>query len=128
MKLVMTTADVAPRKSSEAMGHFGGTVWDLINKNTVGAEAMHVFVSSYPPGGYTRGHPIHTDWEQAYYIVSGTMTINMEGKEYVAPAGSYVFVPRGVEHNHRNNGQEDLVFVTMSCVVRAGEVPPLRRG
>ncbi|RPJ34719.1 MAG: cupin domain-containing protein, partial [Planctomycetaceae bacterium] len=106
-------------------GHFGGTSYRVINKNTVGTEALRVIVQTWPVGGYTTGHPIHDDREQCYYVLEGTMNINIDGVEHVAPAGSFVYIPRGCEHNHRNEGPEVLKFITINCPVRSGDVPPL---
>lgn len=125
MKYVWTLDDVVPGPHSEKMGHFGGTGWRLINKNTVGAEAVRVHYSVYPPGTFTENHPIHDDREQVYYIVSGTMSLDIDGQKHEVKPGSFVYVPRGVEHNHRNNGNEDLIFITVNCPVRSGEVPEL---
>lgn len=125
MKYVWRLEDVEPGEHSKKMGHYGGIGWRLINKNTVGAEAVRVHYSVYPPGSYTEGHPIHTDREQVYYIISGTMSLKIGGEEYKVQPGAFVYVPRGVEHNHRNDGVEDLIFITVNCPVRTGGPPPL---
>ena len=123
--LIKRLEDLQPRPSLEGFGHHGGFTYDLFNTTTVGSEALRLTVQVYRPGGYTEGHPIHTDREQAYYIISGTMTLTLNDKTYTVPAGSFVFLPRGVEHNHRNDGEEALVILTVNCPVRSGEVPPM---
>lgn len=125
MDLVLTTADVKPTAAPTQHGHHGGMIYSLIEPETVGSEAVRVALHVYSPGGYTEGHPIHPDWEQAYYIVSGTMTVQIAGRKYRVPAGSFVYIPRGVEHNHRNDGQEELKFINITVTVRGGEVAPL---
>ena len=125
MKYVWKLDDVKPGEHSKEMGHYGGTGWRLINKKTVGSEAVRIHYSVYPPGSYTEGHPPHDDREQVYYIISGTMSLKIGGEEHKVPPGAFVYVPRGVEHNHRNDGPEDLIFITVNSLVRSGEVPPL---
>ena len=126
---IISIDDVTPAVSGDmhanSDGHHGGTSYRVINKDTVGTEALRVLVQEYPVGGYTEGHPIHTDREQCYYILEGTMHIVIDGIEHVAPAGSFVFIPRGCEHNHRNDGPEVLKFITINCPVRSGDIPPI---
>ena len=41
------------------------------------------------------------------------MTFQIDGEEHVAPAGSFVFVPRGVLHSFWNAGTEPATQLTM---------------
>jgi quercetin dioxygenase-like cupin family protein len=126
---VITIGDVPAAVSGDQLansdGHRGGTSYRVINKDTVGTERLRVIVQEYPVGGYTKGHPIHSDREQCYYVLEGTMNINIDGTEHLAPAGSFVFIPRGCEHNHRNDGPDVLKFITINCPVQTGEAPPI---
>jgi quercetin dioxygenase-like cupin family protein len=65
------------------------------------------------------------DFEQTYYVVAGTMTVLIEDQTFQAPAGTFVFIPRGSRHEHRNDGAEPMVFLTINVPVREGPVPPL---
>ena len=125
MENVVTLADVEPRVVPAKEGHHGGRIWYIFNKDSIGTEGLRLHVQEYQPGGYTEGHAPHKDIEQAYYILSGTMAVSVAGKEYTAKPGSFVFIPRGAEHFHRNAGDDDLVFLTINVAIRSGEVPPL---
>lgn len=46
-------------------------------------------------------HP-HTD--EGFYVAGGELTFRFGDREVVAPAGTFVFVPRGVVHTARNSG------------------------
>ena len=46
-------------------------------------------------------HP-HTD--EGFYVADGELTFVLGDREVVAPAGTFVFVPRGVVHTARNSG------------------------
>ncbi len=46
-------------------------------------------------------HP-HTD--EGFYVADGELTFVIGDREVVAPAGTFVFVPRGVVHTARNSG------------------------
>ena len=47
-------------------------------------------------------HP-HTD--EAFYVAEGELTFRFPDQELVAPAGTFVFVPRGVVHTAGNSGR-----------------------
>jgi quercetin dioxygenase-like cupin family protein len=109
----------------DGMGHVEAEFWEVFTKATVSTEALRLLVQWYPPGGYTRNHPTHLDFEQTYYVLSGAMTLFLDGEQRTVPAGSFVFIPRGTPHYHQNDGEEPLVFLTINVPVRDGGVPPL---
>ena len=125
---VVRLAELERKPLNDGMGHVEGSYWEVFTKATVGAEALRLLVQEYPPGGYTSGHPIHTDFEQTYYVLSGRMTVLLDGVEHQVPAGSFVFIPRGTKHEHRNDSDEPMVFLTINVPVRDGAVPPLEGG
>jgi quercetin dioxygenase-like cupin family protein len=122
---VVRLDELERRPLRDGMGHVEGEVWEVFTRATVGTEALRLLVQWYPPGGLTRNHPVHTDFEQAYYVVSGTMTVFLDERRYEAPAGTFVFIPRGTPHYHQNDGEEPMVFLTINVPVREGGVPPL---
>lgn len=122
---VVRLAELEQKELNDGMGHVNGRYWEVFTKETVGTEALRLLVQEYPAGGYTEGHPIHNDFEQTYYVLSGTLTVFLNGKKHSAPAGTFVFIPRGVKHEHRNDSSEPTVFLTINVPVRSGDVPPL---
>lgn len=128
MKNVVTLDDIQPEEwTGEKAGHHHGRIWWVFTPDTIGTEGLKMHVQEFDPGGYTdpAEHSRHTEIEQVYYIISGTMTVQINGKEYIAKAGSLVYIPRGAEHGHRNDGHDKLVFLTVNVPVRSGEAPPL---
>jgi quercetin dioxygenase-like cupin family protein len=125
VRTVVRLDDLEQKPLNDGMGHVSGRFWEVFTKATVGTEALRLLVQEYPSGGYTEGHPIHNDLEQTYYVLSGTMTVFLDGKKHIAPAGTFVFIPRGTKHEHRNDGNEPMVFLTINVPVRSGEVPPV---
>ncbi len=123
---IVRLEDLERKPINDGMGHVEGEYWEVFTKPAVGTEALRLLVQEYPPGGYTEGHPIHNDFEQTYYVMSGTMTLFLDGARHVVPAGTFVFIPRGVQHEHRNDSTDAaLVFMTINVPVRDGGVPPL---
>ena len=47
-------------------------------------------------------------YHQVFYILSGTMSLQIEGTEYQAGPGTLVFFPAGVPHRNWNAGSERL--------------------
>jgi mannose-6-phosphate isomerase-like protein (cupin superfamily) len=67
-------------------------------------DAYVAWVGAMPagdPGPPLHLHP-HTD--EGFYVAEGEMTFQLGDREVVAPAGSFVFVPRGVVHTAWNSG------------------------
>lgn len=123
---VVTLADLDKKPLRDGMGHVEGEYWEVFTRQTARTEALRLLVQEYPPGGYTRDHPVHLDFEQTYYVIAGTMTLLIEDEQArEVPAGTFVFIPRGVRHEHRNDGAQSMVFLTINVPVREGPVPPL---
>jgi mannose-6-phosphate isomerase-like protein (cupin superfamily) len=47
---------------------------------------------------------VHDDEDDAFYILEGELTFFFGDREEVAPPGTFVLVPPGVEHGFRNDG------------------------
>ena len=45
------------------------------------------------------------NFDEAFYVVEGTLTVHLNGETRRLPAGSYVFIPRGVPHAQGNREQ-----------------------
>ncbi len=125
MKNIVRLEELPKRPLNDGAGHVQGEFWEVFTKNTVGTEALRLLVQEYPPGGYTEGHPIHYDFEQTYFLLAGTMTLYLDDQTYTVPAGSFVFIPRGMKHEHRNDGSEPMRFLTINVPVRDGQPPPV---
>jgi uncharacterized cupin superfamily protein len=69
----------------------------------------------------TAGPPLHLhqSWDEAFYVLEGAVTFLIDSAEHVAPAGSFVFIPRGVPHTFWNAGSisaRQLVVFTPSGI------------
>ncbi len=87
----------------------GEALWVLGDQVTFkadgGRDGMTLFVSTIPPGGGPPPH-VHHQQEEAHYVISGTFSF-LNGDEWIeAPAGSFLWIPRGVVHTFRNAGSE----------------------
>jgi quercetin dioxygenase-like cupin family protein len=80
-----------------------------------GAKNFCMRVFSVAAGGYTPKHS-HT-WEHEVFIHAGRGKIFREGEWLDVESGSVLFIPGGEEHQFKNTGKEDLVFV---CLIPSG--------
>jgi quercetin dioxygenase-like cupin family protein len=75
-----------------------------------GGDRVAVNVIRTPAG---QGSPegLHTHaFEQVFYVLSGTMNIEIDGSTFRAPAGSLIRFPEGVPHRNWNDedGEDSL--------------------
>jgi quercetin dioxygenase-like cupin family protein len=83
-------------------GPVGGPVqFKAVGKQT--GDNLVVFVNLIQPGDGPPEH-IHTNCDEAWLITEGTFRFKLDGKVQEAPAGAFVFVPRGVKHCFQNVG------------------------
>ena len=61
--------------------------------------------------------------DQAFYILSGTMSLEIEGKQYKAGPGSLVYFPAGVPHRNWNDGSEPTVHLAINAPTPDPSVP-----
>ena len=54
------------------------------------------------------------DVDQIFYVLSGTMSIEIEGKEQACPPGSLIVFPQGVPHRNWNAGPEPTVHLAFN--------------
>ena len=78
-------------------GEFGMTV-KADEQQTGGV--VSVLEAEEPPGF---GPPIHVhhDCAEAFYVLEGEYVMYLEDREFVCPAGSFVFIPQGARHGFR---------------------------
>jgi mannose-6-phosphate isomerase-like protein (cupin superfamily) len=79
------------------LGEFGMTVKASADET---AGVVSVLEAEEPPGF---GPPIHVhhDAAEAFYVLEGEYVMYLEDGEVVCPAGSFIFIPMGVQHGFR---------------------------
>ena len=81
----------------------------LLTGKSVGSKKTMLGLSTFTPGTDTP-QKVH-DVEELCWVLkgSGSITVNDEEIKYSAPCALYI--PPGVPHGVRNNGEEDVVMV-----------------
>jgi quercetin dioxygenase-like cupin family protein len=82
------------------LGDAGVVTLKAARRETGGTMSVYEFVTP----SRTAGPPLHfhRGWDEAFYVLDGEMTFLVDGQTSAAPAGSFVFVPRGVLHTFWN--------------------------
>ena len=83
--------------------------------HTNGARTCMVSYIQTPAGG---GSPegMHThDVDQVFYVLSGTMSLEIAGEEMQAGPGTLVVFPSGVPHRNWNGGNEPTVHLAINA-------------
>ena len=98
-----------PAGTGPAYWGIGDQITFLITGEETGG-AFFMAEVSVPPGGGPRPH-IHQREEESFYLLQGTLTIQVGGKTVNASAGDFVHLPRGIAHSFQNTGNVEAKFL-----------------
>lgn len=74
-----------------------------------GSKNMMLLWAKHEPGSISQTHTHSVD--QAYYVLSGILKVNIDGKESIVKPNSSVFFPAGVKHGLEAMGNEPTTFL-----------------
>src|SRR5262245_43733024 len=98
-------AVVVRRQGDEPVAHLvtgHRFAWLARDAETGGAFALQEWLP--PPGlPWTPPHR-HRDDDEGFYVLEGALVFEVAGRRFTAPAGTWVFIPRGTVHTWRNPG------------------------
>ena len=83
----------------------GGAVRTLLSPATVGSTSGFTGTVELAPGEVVTEH-YHPYSEEFLVVVSGRLTVRLDGVDTVVEAGTGVFIPIGVRHRLHNPGHE----------------------
>lgn len=86
----------------------------LVDRATGGRHCMISLIRTPPGGGSPEGLHIH-EVDQYFYILSGSMEIEIAGVADTAPAGTLVTFPAGVPHRNWNGGSEPTLHLSINA-------------
>lgn len=91
--------------------------------HTSGARNCTINCIKTPAGdGSPAGLHFH-EVDQIFYILSGTMSVEIEGKPYDCPPGSLIVFPAGVRHRNWNGGNEPTVHLAFNTPLPDPDLP-----
>ncbi|PJE28043.1 Mannose-6-phosphate isomerase, cupin superfamily [Pseudooceanicola antarcticus] len=83
-------------------------------------DNLLVIEERMPPGTREVRH-FHARAEQFFYVLSGMLTIELDGTPQAIPAGSGLPVGRGQAHQARNDSAQEVVFLVISAPTSRGD-------
>jgi quercetin dioxygenase-like cupin family protein len=86
-------------------------VWELINPK-LGSKYLQFRISKMSPGG-TDDYHSHPDSEQIIYVLKGKGKLGVGKKTYSLSKDVFAFIPPGVRHHVRNDGNAPFQFVCL---------------
>jgi quercetin dioxygenase-like cupin family protein len=75
------------------------------------ADAYALFENTMPPRSPGPLPHIHRRHDEAFYVLDGALVVRVGTQTIAAPAGSFVFVPRGTVHQPANPGEQEARFI-----------------
>jgi len=100
----------------------GRVVQSLLDHDS-GATSCSVNCIKTPPGdGSPAGMHTHVV-DQLFYILSGTMKLEIAGHAYSAGPGTLVVFPAGVPHRNWNDGEEATVHLAFNSPLPSPDEP-----
>ena len=97
-------------------------VQSLLDRDS-GATTCSVNCIRTPPGeGSPAGMHTHVV-DQLFYVLSGTMSLEIADKSYVARPGTLVVFPAGVPHRNWNGGNEATIHLAFNTPLPAHGEP-----
>jgi mannose-6-phosphate isomerase-like protein (cupin superfamily) len=97
--------DSQPIVIRPGQGHRVGNVEFLAR--TVDTPRFTFGIIEITPGRELEAH-VHADEDDAFYILEGELTFFFGDDEAVAPLGTFVLIPPGIEHGFRNDRDEPV--------------------
>src|SRR5881392_2252811 len=82
-------------------GHRVGNVEFLAR--TADTPRFTLGIIEIQPGRELEAH-VHREEDDSFYILEGEMTFVVDDETVLAPPGTFVLIPPGVEHGFRNDG------------------------
>jgi putative monooxygenase len=88
----------------------GGEIRTLLSPRTVGATAGFMGIATVAPGDWIAEH-YHPYSEEFLYVVSGAITVEIDGAVATVGTREGVLVPKGAPHRVSNDGGEEASIV-----------------
>jgi mannose-6-phosphate isomerase-like protein (cupin superfamily) len=89
--------------------------WHLVNSKSLSIIKERV------PSGVSEMRHSHRNAEQFFYILKGTATIEIDGKNNLVSEGEGIHVPAGIPHQFRNLSDKDVIFIVTSSPPSHGD-------
>lgn len=87
---------VVAAKDAPALAYDAGALRVLVPSASTGGSYALVELIEHAP--YRTPAHVHPQLDESFYVLEGTLALEMGGRSHELPAGSYVHIPRGTVH------------------------------
>src|SRR5262249_45547977 len=84
---------------------FSGDIYTVKATRESTNGSLGLVEATVPPGGGPIAH-VHTKADEAFYILSGELEMLDGARRFMARAGDFVLVPRGIRHRFKNTSTD----------------------
>jgi quercetin dioxygenase-like cupin family protein len=87
------------------------------------SEAFAAFESELPPAWNGPPPHVHRAYDEAFYVIDGTVAFSLNGDTRECSVGSFVFIPRDVAHgfNNLSDAPAKILVITSPGAIRLVE-------
>lgn len=89
--------------------------WYLVNR-----QDMLIIHEKMPPGTHEKRH-FHSVSRQFFYVLEGTLTMELEGVKHGIKAQQGLEIPPEAKHQARNDSQQPVEFIVISHPTTRGD-------
>ncbi len=82
--------------------------------------ALSVIHERMPPGRTEQRH-YHSVAQQFFFVLTGALTMELEGERYVVSAGKGIPIPPQAKHQARNDADKEVEFLVISQPTTRGD-------
>ncbi len=104
---------MASKKKYQSLS-LGGYLYKFHAKGEDTGGAYTFFEAFVPPRDIGPPPHVHRNEDVAFYIIDGLFTFSLDGVEFKAKTGDFVFLPRGLTHWKRNESDSVGKMVVIS--------------
>lgn len=79
-----------------AQPYDAGTLRVLVPSSATEGRFSVVELTEHPP--YRTPAHVHPEMDESFYVLEGTLALEIDGRSHRLPAGSFVHIPRGTVH------------------------------
>ncbi|ATF91669.1 Uncharacterized conserved protein, contains double-stranded beta-helix domain [Cedecea neteri] len=83
-------------------------------------SALSVIHERMPAGRAEQRH-YHSAAQQFFFVLSGALTMELEGERFVVPAGKGIPIPPQAKHQARNDSDNEVEFLVISQPTTRGD-------
>lgn len=81
---------------SPSQPYDAGTLRVLVPSSATDGRFSVVELTEHPP--YRTPAHVHPEMDESFYVLEGTLALEIDGRSHRLPAGSFVHIPRGTVH------------------------------